>query len=855
MRIDYIKLVGYKRFRLANIHTFEASFPEAVTMIISESGKGKSSLLSQLNPTPAVRTDFEKDGYKEIHITHKGSNYVLISDFSNKAAPHSFIMNDTELNIGHTTDVQNELVLQHFNISSLINNLVYGKTKLTELSKSERKNLFLSIIPMELELVVNAHKKVMNHLRDCKANLQMLHARKIKLEGEMIGSEVLTQNINTKNKLLSIKQNAGEMILLLQQHLSKIAEDKDYNTFNENEVTSAKAKLNEFKKSNSNKFIECKDVPRDDSAYSELKDNCINRLGEIKSKQQYLTTAIDNINSNINKYTEHLEASKNNPITALENSILELDKELATFTNLPDKPIDISNVDLLRDTVSTITDNILIIKDSGVTLQLPDKIHERYSESCTLKTVIASETDKRNKLVDTINYLNETITNIKNKASIPENCVLHQCGLRQSITDQINSNTARLNTAKQDLIKAEACLTDYNARLTELNKVLAPYSAYKLVSRFNDISRAMRTYFNYTDSDDKLIDTINIRGTAITADLTEMIDSAIAYRKYTELKNKRESLNNKLNVLVQSASLSTEFINSELIKMKAELAGKISELNELRDEYTTTAKTYANLMAYKELSTQAVDMQSKFDGVERKLIVNKAYEYWDNLRARLVEYSYTLDSQLRSLETLVETQQRLRFSYENEILAQISKIEEDKKLYEKLEMSLSPNSGIPHRYMVKYLNTLINNVNHFLNKIWAYPLVVSNIDEHDTIDYTLPVKVGAETNRDISMLSDGQSEIMNLVWTLTILLQMKLLNNMPFYADEITRCMDSYHRNKTMQFLNSLLDNKLIEQCFIINHFVSVSEGFKNCNIVCLSTDNLNDIPESANEHVNITCY
>ena len=51
MRIDYIKLVGYKRFRLANIHTFEASFPEAVTMIISESGKGKSSLLSQLNPT------------------------------------------------------------------------------------------------------------------------------------------------------------------------------------------------------------------------------------------------------------------------------------------------------------------------------------------------------------------------------------------------------------------------------------------------------------------------------------------------------------------------------------------------------------------------------------------------------------------------------------------------------------------------------------------------------------------------------------------------------------------------------------------------------------------------------------
>lgn len=159
MRINYIKLIGFKRFKTAGIKEFEASFPEAVTVIIAASGMGKSSLLHQLNPTPPVRTDFEKDGYKEIHISHQGHNYVLKSDFTNKTSPHSFIVDDEELNIGHTTDVQTELVWKHFKISTLINNLVYTKIKLTDISKSERKNLFLEVNPIDLDLVVDTHKK------------------------------------------------------------------------------------------------------------------------------------------------------------------------------------------------------------------------------------------------------------------------------------------------------------------------------------------------------------------------------------------------------------------------------------------------------------------------------------------------------------------------------------------------------------------------------------------------------------------------------------------------------------------------------------------------------------------------
>lgn len=857
MRIDYIKLVGYKRFRLANIHIFEASFPEAVTMIVSESGKGKSSLLSQLNPTPAVRTDFEKDGYKEIWITHERHQYKLVSDFSNKTSPHSFIMDDVELNIGHTTDVQTELVWKHFKISSLINNLVYAKIKLTETSKSERKNLFLAVNPIDLELVVNTHKKVMNRLRDCKANLQMLQARKVQLEGEMIDETILAQHIETKNKLMQLKQTTVEMMILLQQHLAKIEEDRDYGVTSTISLEELRAKADAYRKANCYKILGFGEVPRDEQAYNALKDAYSAQLSELKTRCNYLAADTENISGNINKYTSHLEEAKNNPVSALECEIQHITTEMSQYVNLPNKPIDVTHVDLLYKIIGTITENILIIKDSGTNLIPESVVREMYNNSCTLKTVVASETDKKNKLLDIITFLNNNANTIKEKehSNVPSTCMVPQCKLRQSIVVELDAINKQLETTTGELAEVERSLAEHTGKLAELNDKLAPFLKYRLITRFNEISRQLRSYFGYDKSDDDLMQDINIKGALVASELNTLVEGSVAYTKYTALKDKKRELMDKLNTLVQSSKVSSEFITAELNKMKDKLADNLRQLDELKGEYNCTKGKYDTLLEYKEVYEQAVTLLSGFNDAERKLIVNKSHEYWSNLRAVLQDYSYKLDTKLRTLETLVETQEKIRYNYNNEILSQLAVIEKDKSLYEKLEMALSPNSGIPHRYMVKYLNTLINNVNHFLSKVWSYPLVVSNIDEHDSIDYTFSVRVGNEVNKDISMLSDGQSEIMNLVWTLTILLQMKLLNNMPFYADEITRCMDSYHRTKTIEFLNSLLDNKLIEQCFIINHFVSVSEGFKNCNIVCLSTDNLSDIPENTNKNVSIINY
>ena len=855
MRINYIKLIGFKRFRLANIKEFEAEFPEAVTMIISESGKGKSSLLQQLNPTPPVRTDFEKNGYKEIHISHNGHNYILKSDFSNKTSPHSFICDDTELNIGHTTDVQTELVWQHFKISSLINNLVYAKTRITQASKSERKNLFLEINPIDLDLVVDTHKKVLGHIRDAKANLQMLQARKVQLESDMIPEDILNEHKTTKEKLTAKKQTVTEMIYIVNQNLTRLSKDDDFGKYSESMIDELNAAIHRFRMENCYKLSRYSSIPRDEVEYNVNRENISNKISNLLATREYLTNNTRDIANKINDYNKHLEESKSNPIHSLEVEIHALDTELSHYTDLPDEPIEVTDTTLLYNIINKITEHLLLIKESGVKLIEPSVIQDKYNSMCSVKTIYETAVANKNRTISTLEDLNKSYTDMKTKANIPDGCNFSSCALRNSIQSRLNSILDQMK--KVEIEKNEYTETEnkYKLKYTELNEFLKPYIQYKLVSKFNEICRYLRTYFGYKCTDEELIDTINIKGTLLSTELTRLVEGSIAHNEYTKLKATRDSLAAKLDTLIQSSVVSVDFITKELDKLQSELDSSLDKLNTVDIDIKLLKEEYDRYQEYRTAYTKSKELAAKYDKVERILIVNKVYEYWKDLYNKLYQYSTDIDRELRNLDTIVETQDKLRYSYNHEILKQLEYITADKSIYDKVELALSPNSGIAHKYMVRYLNTLIKNVNHFLSKIWAYPLVIESIDENSAIDYTFPVRVGNETNKDISMLSDGQTEIMNLVWVLTILLQMKLLNKMPFYADEITRCMDSYHRTKTIEFLNSLLDNKLIEQCFIINHFVSVSEGFKNCNIVCLSTDNLNDIPENANKNVKIINY
>ena len=112
MYINSIELVGFEPMRHGGVSSFKADWPTTVNVLLGLNGCGKSSLLRELSPYPAKRPDYETNGKKILCLSHEGSQYKLTSDFTNRQKPHSFIRDDTELNLSGTTEVQQDLVEQ-----------------------------------------------------------------------------------------------------------------------------------------------------------------------------------------------------------------------------------------------------------------------------------------------------------------------------------------------------------------------------------------------------------------------------------------------------------------------------------------------------------------------------------------------------------------------------------------------------------------------------------------------------------------------------------------------------------------------------------------------------------------------
>lgn len=854
MRIEYIRLKYFKRFKLANIKDFEATFPEAITVIIAESGKGKSSLLTQLNPFPAVRTDFEKDGYKEIRISHEGHSYQLISDFSNRNNPHSFIVDGVEQNLGHTTDVQNDLVKKHFNLSNLIYNLVYNKIKLTDITYSARRDLFITLNPIDLSLVMDTHHKAVSKLKDCKANIQMLQTRKVELEGKLLSEEILAQHKTTYDKLRAAKNVAERYIYAIDQHLSHIEKEFSsaltyYNTHKDNVPADT---IIAFCKRVRPKLIDFITVVKGES-HLQARENLHAELKEYNTKLEYIRRDIQELTKQINEYRQHLDSTANNPISELEKQCTELTEALKAFKNLPDNPLPQSRIAIAETHLDDLTTPLLTILESGVKLDSSAKVraaHEklqelRYKQSA-LDSTIANATENIDKIKAGINTDNDT-------ANIPHDCP--GCGLLTVFTNNREAKLKDLTTQINLVESSNKALEKLKPEIDKLLEYLTPYHEYKLLTNLSTILNWIHTYLNWGWDENKLIDYLNEFNIALRDEIGVFLSGSNEYYRYKELKDKYDRLVVELQTTINSTKLSSEFVTHELQAKETALDVSLAELKLTREELERINKLSQVYQDYDATVDELTQIQKEYKLWYESELAYQANRYWWNTRVTLSEIMRQLDDELLDLDQIIRDQDRLRHTYNNEILVQLEKVTQDREVYEKLEHALSPTQGIPYKHMLQFLNALISNANYLLGKVWSYPLILKTLETGTKLDYTLPVRVGSEQNKDINQLSDGQSEIMNLVWVITILLQLKLLNKMPFYADEITRCMDNHHRVRTIELLNSLLDNKLIEQCFIINHFVSVSEGFRNSNIICLSTENLTDVPENANANVTIVPY
>ena len=203
MKLLYIELYLYKPFLHHKTKHVTIDNLSHVTVISGENACGKSSLLRAISPYPSISTEFEKGGYKKLIYDHAGSIYEISSDFRKSTGAHSFIKDGVELNESGTTDVQNNLVMEHLHYDDVVEKLVTGKFKICDMSKVDRRVLFMETYPSSMGFILDYYKQVSSRLRAINNNIKMLMQRKISLEQQLVSPVILSDYKKERDDLVN----------------------------------------------------------------------------------------------------------------------------------------------------------------------------------------------------------------------------------------------------------------------------------------------------------------------------------------------------------------------------------------------------------------------------------------------------------------------------------------------------------------------------------------------------------------------------------------------------------------------------------------------------------------------------
>ena len=228
-----------------------------------------------------------------------------------------------------------------------------------------------------------------------------------------------------------------------------------------------------------------------------------------------------------------------------------------------------------------------------------------------------------------------------------------------------------------------------------------------------------------------------------------------------------------------------------------------------------------------------------------KELCNKTIECLEEAKRKIVTRLTEIDRTLQEQDTIVA-----RY---DEIVENISSIDVQYQELSQLETSLSPTTGIPYSYMVRFINDLITTANEFIKEVFSYPFEFIPIPEGDPLDYKFKMRVGDVSVPDISDCSEAQEAGADFCFRLAQIIHLKQ-TNYGLYLDEFDKSLDHYHKQRLLELLKSLVGDNIVSQMFMINHSVMSYTGMSGANILVLNKDNI-ILPDVYNQNVRILHY
>ena len=839
MKILYLKLKNFSSI-LSGLkrRSIEIDFTKCkndIVILAGNMGSGKTSILSQLNPFAFTTNDVrgsEKliidntEGYKEIHIKHGPSIYVIKHYYKNKDGKNtikSFISRDgEELNANGNVTSFKEYVESELHVTNDYMKLMrLGPNVQTflKMNAKSRKD-FSGELLKELDVYNSLFKKVSEDARSIKNVMRSLSDRMKRIGIHDIDTTVYQYN-QVVNKLTDNRKSESDMgvkAALVNQEIESIQLENEEMLKSLIETTNDE--INTIKQKNES-FI---NILGNDSIDSFILSKTENLSGKELMKQKkelMLETTLEKLKG----LYEEIEDS-----SYVMNDKISYETTKGLYSNLCEK-INIKKKQYPKETPFTSEDlkvglRLLMEIDSiSLTIQSFDKkgVKDVADDILNGRSVKDRVNENINRLQSELDTLNR-----KHLASSVQTDTLyfltdsheHQCVYKEFYDDVTNKKGTDTTSVSEKREKLSHAIDSYSMQLDieknfgyvlmviKMNKEIIKRCPPELFSLSHILSRIVKGECVY---DEEKITTIIGYAEGyeeLQADIKRVNELEDDVKRLEEINERQQKITEK----VERNKKTIDEYNNNVVQLNQEIGILKNEVEELQ-ELIEVAKNYKNV------DSKLHDLQSIIDVSNDKLEAhyknmnkrNKLITDLQVLKKDITELHYTI----KKMEEVVERNNLAINEYKN-----LQKEQDDLELeYEDtmiIKETLSSSKGIPLVFIQVYLKKTLNIVNELLGKVYDGDLELEPFVVNDS-EFRIPYVKNGITIPDVERCSQGEESWVSLALSFALVKQ-SLSDYNIMCLDEIDGPLDIESRSKFIEILESLMDDIQAEQVFLITH-------------------------------------
>ncbi len=844
MKINKFKLEHFKPIAHNGLSSIDSEIVSDVVILIGVNGSGKSMVLNELTPLAALKPMYTKEGYKYLEITHNKTDYVLISDFKNKEHTHCFFKNNEDLNVSGNANVQNDLVYKEFGLTNISFDMINFKYKMSSLTKQSRKEILFASYPGDLNFVLNKHKQVAKTMREYGSQLKLLKTRESAIKNSMLSEDNIDSLRSLQKYILDGNRMLDQLLFSSEQDLNHFTKEQSQyinDSFNIMELTDKYKEID-------NKLINMdKSILNDNLNNCELQLDKLNvKRGNVSHENQRLTELGRDVKSEIEKYEDYLDSNVADEIKEISNKLDVLRTEVSEISIPSDiEIIPFDMLDNFENNISIKLREMILNLCNGEYIMEPDKIDKTTAILTDLNWNITQSKNLTDNETMKLNKLNERLVR-EIDASYNIKCVLN-CKLKENKDLVVSNLTKDIEVSKEFLNTNKVKLVDYEKQYKELKSTYEYSCTNKAI--IVQIQQFFTTYSwsKYLLNGFNLFSLLNQNSSLITNRLNLLIKFNKQY--YHKIKCEEDIKINalKLKTLHGSQLPADELISKTLLSKQTEMHHILNELNKLsklQQAYGVEYKSREDMLNI--CRTVHIDLKLVEDRY-RYLEIQYKKEVLNSFRDECTKHKDTLNHKLVDINSTIKEYDNHVTVLNNEVLPTLKEIQSKYDLYVILEKGLSPKSGLPKQYMITFLNSLIDQVNMYINRIWSYPLEIEKLTLESDLKFEFKVRLNQTSSiSDMKMLSFGQKNIVDLAWCLTLYQSMGL-SDYPLKLDEVDSNFSEDHRLKLLEMLGEIMRSNEVNQMLIVNHHPSLYGCFSDSQVIALSESGIL-LPSNYNE-------